>query len=98
MILLNTCWIDHVQASSPHLVNDCAILYGTTFDDHIPLYLNLNVPCDITAHQTEPCDRIFQNNFLVLWDKVTREQIDEYTSTLEMGPVFFGCFFFAFFF
>ena len=78
-----TSWIDHILVSSPHLINDSSILYGTTFDDHIPLYFNLNVPCDVTAHQAIPCDGISHSSFFVLWDKVNREQIDEYASTLD---------------
>ena len=78
-----TSWIDHILVSSPSLIDNCSILYGTTFDDHIPLFFNLNVPCDVTASRATPCDSISQSDFFVLWDKVTREQIHEYASALE---------------
>ena len=79
-----TSWIDHILVSSPQLVDDCSILYGTKFDDHIPLYFTLNTPGEVTAHQAQSCDGVMsQSNFFVFWDKATREQIDEYASTLE---------------
>ena len=78
-----TSWIDHILVSSPSLIDNCSILYGTTFDDHIPLHFHLNVPCNVTASRAIPYDNSSGSEFFVLWDKVTREQINEYASALE---------------
>ena len=39
-----TSWLDHVLCSSANIVANINISYGHTFDDHIPIGCDINIP------------------------------------------------------
>ena len=73
-------WLDHVACSRPTIVSNFNIMYGSTFQDHIPLCFELCLP---HIPNFSDCELKFDNNLNILWDNVTDEQLDVYSDTLE---------------
>ena len=82
--ICSTSWLDHVLSSNVNILNNFSVLYGYTFEDHIPLMFNIITP--------ETRSNIFNYSDLVEksinnkydWKKASESQISEYTDNLEM--------------
>ena len=56
------------------------ILYGETFDDHIPIYCELVFPNYALA---ESVNRITEVNFNIVWDEISDDQFEAYGYILD---------------
>ena len=72
-----TSWLDHVLSSKLGLVRDIKVLYGSTFDDHIPVLFSVVIhdenlsPVVLPALETG-------NTIKVLWEKCSDHDIENY--------------------
>ena len=77
----NTSWIDHILTSNSNIVENIDINYGTSFSDHIPLSFELKLSSSPIISAT-----IYESNMhdlLILWEKASPEQIDQYALCLD---------------
>ena len=66
-----TSWLDHILCSSPSIINNCAILYGYTFEDHIPINCEIRSPILPECTQLSEGDRSFvQSSFGEILDEL----------------------------
>ena len=66
-----TSWLDHILCSSPSIINNCAILYGYTFEDHIPINCEIRSPILPECTQSSEGDMSFvQSSFGEILDEL----------------------------
>ena len=79
----STSWLDHVISSNLQMVSDIDVMYGLTFEDHLPLKFSLFLQCELVP-KIEQNDSIFCNDErFILWSKARNEHIEVYNSRLE---------------
>ena len=79
----STSWLDHVVTSRLDMAKNFDIFYGHAFYDHLPIYFELVMPCQISFPPIDRVSDLPQNGF-VHWDKVTEAHKKEYECALEL--------------
>ena len=79
----STSWLDHVLSSRSELLSNFNILYGTTFEDHVPIMFELLLPHFDYEPECISVSSHFDNSFFILWDKATDNDICKYSETLD---------------
>jgi len=79
--ICSTSWLDHVVTSQTCTPRDFEIMYGLTFDDHIPLMFSLNIECEARIYKSEYS--VCSERYIVDWSKVGIHNISEYRSHLD---------------
>ena len=76
----NCSWLDHVCVSSPSIISDHKILYGTAVYDHIPFSFNLKLP-----HFCNPDFNVNHksNEQKIKWDAVKDHDKQTYADALD---------------
>ena len=76
-----TSWLDHILCSDGNLVQNIKILYGFTFEDHIPLYFEFYAEYSPSPSSESSLPHVEAN--FVAWDKVSELDIEMYSEYLE---------------
>ena len=74
-----TSWLDHVVSSNPNSISNLEILYGQSVEDHIPVYFSYKLH-NFIAINVERDESQFT---YVLWNKVSKFEIEKYATTLD---------------
>jgi len=76
-----TSWLDHVVSSSTCNPHSFELMYGITFEDHIPLTFSLEFDQGLNAKIPE--NGLNRERYLVDWNKVNNHSISEYRTYLD---------------
>ena len=78
----STSWLDHVLTSNSDIISDIYVMYGFSFDDHIPIVFQINIPNAITEIDSFISETI--NDFNpIIWDKVSEIDIENFRDDLD---------------
>ena len=84
----STSWLDHIVTMSDNVVIECNIHYAMSQQDHIPiegkLVLGGTSSADVIDHHIREGDITDNCICACIWDKASRDQVDNYTQTLEI--------------
>ena len=78
----NTSWLDHVLVSEQCKLLKFQIMYDYALEDHVPIYLELDLPFRVTISPVVETNLNSNINF-TLWDKLTDEDISQYAENLD---------------
>ena len=78
-----TSWLDHVLTSNSKIVENLTVLYGCTFEDHIPLKFCIVTPQIYPLIEDNLELYEASDDLKILWNKASELQIDEYTENLD---------------
>ena len=76
-----TSWLDHALCSNGNILRNFEIMYGFTFEDHIPLYFELHV--DSGPHYPNESPPPYLEGNFIAWDKLTEYDVEMYAEYLE---------------
>ena len=78
-----TSWLDHILSSKADIVNNVHVMYGFSFDDHIPVSMGVVIPVanldPVTNNNTS--NRVYYES--ILWDKLSGIDIGVFSEKLE---------------
>jgi len=93
--ICSTSWLDHVVTSSTCFPRNFGIMYGSTFDDHIPLVFILDFDIEHVTQVSKRCAS--SESFKVDWKNVNNSCISDYCNVLDSfmnsysNDVLFSC-------
>ena len=75
----STSWIDHFLSSNNQIVSSCEILYGVTFNDHIPILFDFRfeLSCPNILRVTEP------THSSIPWNTLSEDLLESYRVRLD---------------
>ena len=82
----STSWLDHVVTSNSDVVDDIDILYGVSFEDHIPVKFSLRLPIEDLSPCTESGSEYKSSDEqipFIMWKDICEDDIIVYNSILK---------------
>ena len=79
----STSWLDHILSSNYDIVQDLNIMYGFSFDDHIPVEFKLKIPIPVNRDNVAPDVEILPSVSYIRWDNVSDDDIEIYQDNLD---------------